>query len=667
MAGDAFTNLNTISLSDNFRAWFDKTNEIVETLNPVAVYGITPGTGITVAINTNGIATVGLSLEDATTGDTDFTGSLTFSNEVRFTGLTLDVSGATLFGNVVRSVNGLTGAVTIGLTGINDPTTATGDIIIKAASATFEAYSLFNGTNAGSSFSNMPFRFAASGGMLLGGQTGGSAGVHMFKNGPLGSLQIANDGGTTLGSTISYLHLKNLGYTGSDVAEYGSQIFFGRVGGGVTNSVGLVFRGGGSTNGTDAFDTSGPNLVIDQTLRRFGLNGITAPLGTYHLVTESTSATSASDILLQDSGGSTIAIRTAISGSTGEYEGLEGASSVTTARLSGFQDKNRLRTVVKGSIPSVGIELRHDSTESTNFSVLGQESSGSSMSPVLTVVNDGTVSIGGINSTMFGSTFGSLNLVSGSLLLGGTAGSTIAETGGLLTLMSKGGTLTQKNIFADSPNGGSSTSVISNITFSGNVTDDMVLDLRQSVNSNNLEARNEEGADLAGGDSEYAPANEDGTYLEFVEYDASGNKRYAVGNFDIQITMPSYLFVNELKSRRTGDPAVESTQEIRSVIGAIALIDQEKLLDVPSSINLSDNAANQRVLLFSPNTGRNLIHTDDFVSGSPQQLTFNLRGNCTTGVRVALIVSKTHAVVGQRVGAIYRSPGSFSAKFFNVE
>ena len=29
MAGNAFTNLNTISLSDNFRAWFDKTNEIV--------------------------------------------------------------------------------------------------------------------------------------------------------------------------------------------------------------------------------------------------------------------------------------------------------------------------------------------------------------------------------------------------------------------------------------------------------------------------------------------------------------------------------------------------------------------------------------------------------------------------------------------------------------
>ena len=30
MAGNAFTNLSTLSLSDNFRSWFDKTNEIVE-------------------------------------------------------------------------------------------------------------------------------------------------------------------------------------------------------------------------------------------------------------------------------------------------------------------------------------------------------------------------------------------------------------------------------------------------------------------------------------------------------------------------------------------------------------------------------------------------------------------------------------------------------------
>ena len=62
MAGNAFTNLNTISLSDNFRAWFDKTNEIVGALNPVEVYGITMGNGITVSVNASGIATVGLSL-----------------------------------------------------------------------------------------------------------------------------------------------------------------------------------------------------------------------------------------------------------------------------------------------------------------------------------------------------------------------------------------------------------------------------------------------------------------------------------------------------------------------------------------------------------------------------------------------------------------------------
>ena len=55
--------------------------------------------------------------------------------------------------------------------------------------------------------------------------------------------------------------------------------------------------------------------------------------------------------------------------------------------------------------------------------------------------------------------------------------------------------------------------------------------------------------------------NEDAVYLEFVEYDASGNKRYAVGNFDIHITMPSYLFVNELKSRRTGDPTISASND----------------------------------------------------------------------------------------------------------
>ena len=205
--------------------------------------------------------------------------------------------------------------------------------------------------------------------------------------------------------------------------------------------------------------------------------------------------------------------------------------------------------------------------------------------------------------------------------------------------------------------------MFTNVTFSGTITDDMVMDLR-GTDRGGLEARNEDGVDISdGGDGDFDATNNDVTYLEFIEYDSSGNKRYAVGNFEIDITMPSYLFVNEQKSTQ-GDPTFGS---LRSVIGAVALIDQDKLDSFPTSINLRDTADNRRTVLFSPNTGRGMLHTDDLISGSPQQITLSLRGNCAEGVRVALITTKTHAVVGQRIGAIYRSPGSFSAKFFNVE
>ena len=79
-------------------------------------------------------------------GNFEVPGSITFSNEVRFgSGKTVDFHGATLYGNVVRSLNGKTGDVVVGLTGINDPTTAVGDLVIKTTGSTFTAYSLFNG------------------------------------------------------------------------------------------------------------------------------------------------------------------------------------------------------------------------------------------------------------------------------------------------------------------------------------------------------------------------------------------------------------------------------------------------------------------------------------------------------------------------------------------
>jgi len=647
MAGNAFTNLNTISLSDNFRAWFDKTNEIVGALNPVEVYGVTAGTGITVAVDANGLATVGLSLATATTGDTTFTGTITFGNEVQFEGKTVDFTGVTAYGRIVRSINGSTGDVTIGLTGINDPTSATGDMLIKSG-GTFAAYSAFNGQTF---IQNMPFRFAASGGMLLGGNTGGSAGVHDFKNGPLGTLQIATDGGS-LGSTLAFVHLLNTGYTGNHFnqsvnAERGTQIFFGRIGGGASDAAGLVIRAGG----TAAFDADGPMVVIDQTNRRVGINGITSTEGPLHIKGESTSATSANDIVIQSTTGKTAAIRTAVAGTTGEYTGLEGSTSITTPRFRGFNDLDRLRTIIGAtSMPVSGVELRHNSNVSS-FGIFGQHSSGASLSPVLVAKQEGSVVIGGISSDDgSGSTFGTLNIASGSLLFGGTHGATIAQDGGVLSVISKDGKSSFTNLFAETPNGGGSTSAFTNVCFNGVITDDMVLDLRKPNGESPLSAVDETGEDLPPEDD-----NLDAVFLDFVDFDSSGNRRHAVGNFEIHITMPNYLFIDEFRQSKH-----------HSVIGVIPLIDTNRNGTVPNDAGLSDAGGNVLGLV-GPSESGQLIRMSDLTPNSTQQLTFTIRGNCSTGVRVGLVVSKTHGDVGNRNGAIYRSPGSFSAKFFNVE
>ena len=94
MAGKAFTNLNKIFLSDTFRAWFDKTNQIISTINPLEIYGVTAGVsevaGITMEFNTDGTVTIGLDLPDALTGDFSFNTGVTFNNFVSVAGLTVD-------------------------------------------------------------------------------------------------------------------------------------------------------------------------------------------------------------------------------------------------------------------------------------------------------------------------------------------------------------------------------------------------------------------------------------------------------------------------------------------------------------------------------------------------------------------------------------------------
>ena len=71
MAGQAFDNLNRFS-SDTFRAWFDKTNQIIN-MNPLEIYVVTsePGevAGLTMDFGADGIVTIGLELPNALTGD----------------------------------------------------------------------------------------------------------------------------------------------------------------------------------------------------------------------------------------------------------------------------------------------------------------------------------------------------------------------------------------------------------------------------------------------------------------------------------------------------------------------------------------------------------------------------------------------------------------------
>ena len=648
MAGNAFDNLNTIALSDNFRAWFDKTNEVVGALNPVAVYGVTPGTGITVAIDSNGIASVGLSLEDATTGDTMFTGSITFSNEVRFSGLTLDLhpsggNGATVFGRVVRSVNGATGDVTLSFTGVNDQTSHTGDVLIKAA-GTLSAYTIFQGFTFDS---NRAFKVSTEGGLLLGGSAGITGLNQIGTRFRHGSLAIVGGPYGDSGVTSAFLSLLNLGYTGSDNAERGMHAYFGRIGNANTDNLGLVFQAGG-TNGDN--DTDGPLLVLDSTNRRIGVNGITSALGGIHIKTQSTVATSENDILIQNANGNTAAIRTALSGSTGEYVGLEGSTSITTPRLAGFQNRDRLRAIIDGGINNFGVELRHNSTPST-FTIQTQHSSGASLSPAFTVSQDGDIIVGGISAGITGSTFASVNLVSGRLLLGGTHGVTLCEGGGIQTIVSGrtggGESCSFQVIFADSPDGGGSTTKVTNVEFSGIITEDMVHDLRQS-GVNSLAAKDEFNADIF---TPHSPA------IDFFDFDSSGNKRYAVGHFEIEVTLPLFKYVSENNSRPLADNAKYP------VAGILARLDSKAETTVAGE---DPNV----FLIGSPSKGTQLINIREMVDGkndNTTQLKFTLTGNCETRCRLSVIASLTHALRGKREGGIYLAPGSYKAKFTNVE
>ncbi len=111
--------LAVLSSSDLFVTWFDRTNALIDAVNPLEIYGLTAmaggsNDGITLAINnTTGIYNVGFSTPGQIYGSTEFVDGITFSGDaIYFSGGTVDFSGSTLYGNVVRTFNGFTGDVT---------------------------------------------------------------------------------------------------------------------------------------------------------------------------------------------------------------------------------------------------------------------------------------------------------------------------------------------------------------------------------------------------------------------------------------------------------------------------------------------------------------------------------------------------------------------------
>ena len=273
------------------------------------------------------------------------------------------------------------------------------------------------------------------------------------------------------------------------------------------------------------------------------------------------------------------------------------------------------------------------------------------MSPAFTVSQDGDIIVGGISAGVTGSTFASVNLVSGRLLLGGTHGVTLCEGGGIQTIVSGrtggGESCSFQVIFADSPDGGGSTTKVTNVEFSGIITEDMVHDLRQNGN-NTISANDEFGTSLN---------NPNDHSIDFFDFDSSGNKRYAVGHFEIEVTLPLFKFVSENNSRPTNDNFEYP------IAGIVAK------LDTKATTSLVDQSPNS-FLVGSPSKGTQLINIREMVDGkndNTTQLRFTLTGNCETRCSLDVVTTLTHALRGKREGGIYLAPGSYKAKFTNVE
>lgn len=416
MAGNAFENISKLFLTDTFRAWFDKTNQIINTINPLQVYGVTAATGenagITITIGSDGIASVGISFPRSLTGDFVFGGGVTFTQDVNISGLTLDLNpegstGATIYGRVVRTFNGMTGDVTF--TSIGGPSGITsGDILYyNAAGITYIRYPLFADGTADSNYLSI----GGSGGVFFGVTAGGaSAANSIIKR---GHVQL-------IGSTASIIYMNDgsdSSYASSNTG--GAEIRYGKLGS--TGSHLFAITGRNISGTRPAYD----NFLINFNTKRVSIGGITNPNANLSI------SDNASGNILEffNSSGSTMNMRFISGNSTGGRTS-GGATGISAygghPATKGLKEESRYRfEQIDGSVE---FEIT-GSGRTSGFMIYGRDALngfGTLLTPTLHARRDGNVVIGGLSSFdggVTGSTHGSLNIVSGKLYLGGTLGS----------------------------------------------------------------------------------------------------------------------------------------------------------------------------------------------------------------------------------------------------
>lgn len=423
MAGNAFDNINKLYLSDTFRAWFDKTNEVVAKVNPLEIYGVTADkeehAGITFQLGTDGRVKLGLDLPNSLTGDFTFTGGVTFANTVRITGLTLDINDATVYGSIVRTINGATGDIL--LTHVNMPgTVVDGDILYyEATGSTFNSYRLFSD----GSVSGNPLHIGAAGGVFMGVTSGGISSANFIES---GSVQL-------LGATATAIFMTNNGTT-NEAKTRGADIRYGTQDG--TNSLVVMGRNDSGLRHTSE------NLVVDFDRQTLSVGGAT---GNGVINIHNPSGLNRPIIYTHAVGGATFGIRylpasDAAGRSSGGFTGVPALGGGPDSK--GLVNDDRVR--LESTAGSVEIEIT-GSGKTSGFAVYGQEISGgpygSLLKPTIVARRDGGVVIGGIapsDGGLTGSNHGSLNIVSGKLLMGGVNGAVITK--GLQVLSSNGAT-----------------------------------------------------------------------------------------------------------------------------------------------------------------------------------------------------------------------------------